>query len=591
MKKILFAVLLSFFMFFVFSKPFVVQAADDYVIKNFQSQITLNQNTSLTVEEKIEVEFLVPKHGIFRIVPVIYSSGLKTIFAQLKFLSVTDENGRPIPYRLDNYQQSLKATIGDVSKTITGKQIYLIKYQINRVVLPYKDEVEIYWNVTGSGWETVIEKVSAKVISDFAEIKKVDCFAGQKETQEKFCQAQFKDNQAQFSASQPLGGNKDLTLIVALNKNNKLKFPGFIQKLGWGLKDNWGYLASLLPFILIFLSWLKWGRDKRYLTDNIYYQPENQNQRNVSPFERPHLPLVYSPIDGLTPAQVGTIIDERVDLKDILAELVELARLGFLNIKKITQKKLLGSKDDFLFIKIDKDTKKLTDYQKYLWEKIFEKGNEVKLSELKNKFYTHIGRMRDLIYESLVKQKVFPQNPYMVRILWLVLTVFLVGFAFFLTIFYTAVAVNPGPMLLFFPFLIPTFILSQRMGRRTAWGYSLYRQIVGLRFYLNLGKWREEIAEKNLFFEEILPLAMALGIVDKLAKEMADLGVEPPRYFQGMVLANFSRDFNSFNTLASSSLTSSPVSSGRSSWSGGSGFSGGGGGAGGGFGGGGGGSW
>ena len=128
------------------------------------------------------------------------------------------------------------------------------------------------------------------------------------------------------------------------------------------------------------------------------------------------------------------------------------------------------------------------------------------------------------------------------------------------------------------------------MGRRTAWGYSLYRQIVGLRFYLNLGKWREEITEKNLFFEEILPLAMALGIIDKLAKKMADLGIEPPRYFQGMVLANFGRDFDSFNTLASSNLSSSPTSSGRSSWSGGSGFSGGGS-AGGGFGGGGGSSW
>jgi len=111
-----------------------------------------------------------------------------------------------------------------------------------------------------------------------------------------------------------------------------------------------------------------------------------------------------------------------------------------------------------------------------------------------------------------------------------------------------------------------------------------------LRFYLNLGKWREEITEKNLFFEEILPLAMALGIVDKLTKEMADLGVEPPKYFQGIALASFGHDFGSFNALASSNLNSSPVSSGKSSWSGGSGFSGGGS-AGGGFGGGGGGSW
>lgn len=597
MKKLNFIFGLIFFFCFLFLKPLPVLAAGGYTIKNFDSQITLNKDTSLTIQEKIEVNFEEQRHGIFRIIPVVYPSGLKTIFAKMKVLSVTDEKNQPLPFQTEGYQQSLKMTIGDAQKTIIGPQTYVISYQISRVVLPYQDQVEIYWNVTGSEWDIVIEKASAKVISDFAEIKKVDCFAGRFKSEEKSCDFNFQKNQASFRMLATGGYGNDFTIVVGLSKKNQLKWPGFLQRLFWGFGDNWGYLTALLPFLLILLAWWRWGRDKRFLTDNVYYQPasmrgepENQKQKMASPFERPHLPMVYSPINGLTPAQVGTIIDERVNLRDILAEIVELARLGFLNIKKTTQKKLLGVKEDFLFIKINKNAEKLTNYQKYLWEKIFEKGNEVKLSELKNKFYVNIGHIRDLIYESLVKQKVFPQNPYMVRILWLILTIFLSGFAFFLTVFYTAIAVNPGPMLLFFPALFPAFVLSQRMGRRTAWGYSLYRQIVGLRFYLNLGKWREEIAEKNLFFEEILPLAMALGIVDKLAKGMSDLGIEPPKYFQGMALTTFGHDFGSFNTLASSNLSSSPVSSGKSSWSGGSGFSGGGS-TGGGFGGGGGGSW
>jgi uncharacterized membrane protein len=585
-KIIIFLGLLIFFL----GRASLVSAAGSYLIKDFTSQITLNQDTSLTVSEKIEVDFSEQRHGIIRVVPVIYSAGFRPILSQLKVLSVVDNQNQPIPYQAERFEQSSKITIGDTNKTIIGPQTYVITYQIKRVVLSYQGQPEIYWNVIGSEWDTVIEKASAVVFSDFAEIKKVDCFAGLIQGKDKFCESSFQKNQADFKITQEGGYGSDFTVVIGLDQNNQLHFPGFLQRLAWGLKDNWGYLAALLPLLVMLLAWWRWGRDKRFLSENIYFQPGSKKQRNVSPFERSHLPLVYHPIDGLTPAQVGTIIDERVHLKDVLAEIVELARLGFLKIKKTTQKKFLGTRDDYVFIKVEKKTEKLTNYQKYLWEKIFEKGSEVKLIDLKDKFAVHIGKMRDLIYESLVKKKVFPQNPYSVRILWIILIVFLSGFAFFSTVFYTAMTVNPGPMILFFPALIPAFFLTQHMGRKTAWGYSLYRQTVGLRWYLEKGKWREEIAEKNLFFEEILPLAMALGIVEKLAKEMAVLGVEPPSYFQGVAMSSFGRDFNSFNALAGSNLSSTP-SSGKSSWSGGSGFSGGGGSSGGGFGGGGGSSW
>ena len=131
------------------------------------------------------------------------------------------------------------------------------------------------------------------------------------------------------------------------------------------------------------------------------------------------------------------------------------------------------------------------------------------------------------------------------------------------------------------------------MPKRTPQGYAFFRQIVGLRWYLDKGKWREEIAEKNLFFEEILPLTICLGLVNKLSKEMAVLGVEPPSYFVGFNTRTFSSDFNHFCRQANSTFLSSPGGSwsSRSSWSGGSGFSGGRGFSGGGFGGGGGRSW
>ncbi len=91
----------------------------------------------------------------------------------------------------------------------------------------------------------------------------------------------------------------------------------------------------------------------------------------------------------------------------------------------------------------------------------------------------------------------------------------------------------------------------------------------------------------------MLPLAIALGVVKKLAKEMAVLNIEPPSYFVGVQVNTFAGDINRFSSQSTNTLLSSPGGkwSGKSSWSGKSGFSGSSGSSGGGFGGGGGGSW
>ncbi len=564
----------------VFFKPAFSFAATDYLVKNFHSKITLNQDASLTVQERIEVEFLEQKHGIFRVIPVVYSAGGRTIKADLKILSITDENQLAIPYKTSRYNQSIKIRIGDPDKTIIGNQTYILTYRIGRVVQRFEDYDEIYWNVTGSEWTSQIGSASAQLESEFAKIIKTDCFSGRAGSREKFCQAEFTDNQAEFKAGQPIVYGKDFTIVVGLDKNNQLGFPGILQRVIWGITDNWGYLAAIMPFLLMSLAWYKKGRDKRYLSDNVYYKLEEGKQKTVSAFSRPHLPMVYHPIDNLTPAQVGVIIDEKADVQDIVAEIVELARLGYLKIKKEKKRK-------YKFEKINKNTKKLEEYQRLLLDGLFAQGNQVSLSELKNKFYKYLTKIKKELYQSLVKKGAFPVSPEKVKLLWFGLAMGLSVLSFIALIVFIGITSNLGPMAFFIPSVIGALIWPKFMPRKTAWGYSLHRQTKGLKWYLGKGKWREEIAEKHLFLEEMLPLAIALGVVNKLAKDMAKLGVEPPRYFEGVAIATLSRDLNSFQAVAATGLVSSP--SGKSSWSGGSGF--GGGSSGGGFGGGGGGSW
>lgn len=595
----------------------------DYVIENFQSTIEVNKDTSLTVTETIWARFNIPKHGIFRVIPVVYSAKGKTIRAHLKIISIADENGQPYQYQTSTLNQSLNLKIGDPNQTFTGSKTYVIKYNISKVLLRYNDHEEVYWNVVGREWDTTIQKAVAIVYSPLAEIKKAECFAGTAGSTTRNCEAYHDIRTATITANTPLSWGQDFTVVIALDKKNQLHFPNFLQRIIIFLTDNWGYPVALLPLGIIFLAWYKKGRDLKYLSDNIYIKNETNRTKTVSLFEREHLPLVYSPIQGLTPAQVGTIIDEKVDTKDIVAEIVELARLGFIEIQKTEKKGLIRKQIDYVFIDKNKNTSSLKHYQKFLLDTLFERTIDLEdmvemfkeivsgdkevikdassgklkstsLSKLKNHFYQHLNTFKDGLYQNLAEERIFDGNPQKIKIKWA--TIF--ALLFIASIFVLSVFINSthnfGPLLVIILSIFPTIFLILKMPRRTAWGHSLYRQITGLKFYIGEGKWREEIAEKNLFFEEILPLAICLGIVGKLAKDMEVLGVEPPSYLNGFTAAHFASDFNHFNSRTASNLVSSPGGkwSGGSSWSGGSGFSGSGSaGSGGGFGGGGGGSW
>lgn len=554
---------------------FAASYPNGYVIENFQSKILVNQDTSLTIKETIEANFFIEKHGIIRFVPVIYTANGKTIKAGFKVISVTDENLKPLSYTTSRYNESFKMQIGDADKTLTGKQTYIITYNISKVLLRYKDHDEVYWNVTGHEWDTPILKASAFIDSPYASINKTDCFSPG-------CLIDNKNKQIKFSLNNQILPGEDFTIVAALDKNNQLKFPGPIAGFFIFLGDNWGFPVAILPLMILLIAWYKKGRDQKYIEGTIYYQPDNQKTKNVSLFERPHLPLVYSPIDGLTPSQVGTIIDEKVDTKDVIAEIVELARLGYFKIEKISS--------DYLFTKINKSESRLKNFQKYLLESIFaNEATEVKLSDLKNKFYKNLGEFKNKLYQNLAAEGIFDGNPQTAKLKWGAFYFLLMGLFFVPMIIFTSFSYNGTPFFLYLVSFLPALPVIVSMSRRTAWGYSLFQQINGLKYYVNLGKWREEIMEKHLFFQEMLPLAISLGIVNQLAKEMKDLGVEPPDYFTNVTTATFINDFNHFYSNSSSNLVSMPASTGHSSWSGGSGFSGGS--SGGGFGGGGGSSW
>ena len=613
LKELLVKVLIITLLFFTGINTVNAQGSGfGYEIDNFVSEIVIEKDTSLNIKETIQVNFVNPRHGIIRVIPVTYTSKGRTIHTRFDLVDVKDDKGVSHKYQTSKLGQSVSIKIGDPDVYVSGLKTYVINYNVSKVLQRYDEHDELYWNVTGSEWDTLIHRSSISVESSYAPIIKVECFAGPFGGSDRFCQGSSTSDKAYFSSTTELGLNRDFTIVVGVDKNNSLAFPGYLENAINNFLDNWAYLPSVFPLIIIFFYWFKKGRDRKFTSGNPYFETEDKSETNVKLFERSQFSFTYHPIEGLTPTEVGTVIDEKVDIADIVAEITELARLGLCEIRKIERKKLIGSTTDFAFIKTSsKENVNLRDYQKYLFDEIFKAANIKKsknknnqdvlklqgkqefvlLSELKGNFYKVLPEFKKKLYARMETEKIFSGDPEKVRAKWVGILILLEFIAGFLVFNYSQSTANFGPVMLLVIFFIPSLVMAISMPRRTAKGYALYIQIKGLRWYLQKGKWRHEIAEKHLFFEEILPLAISLGVVGKLVSYMKNLGVNPPNYFSGTSSSSFTSDLLLFQTVSSRSFLTTPQGtwSGSSSWSGGSGFSGGS--SGGGFGGGGGGSW
>lgn len=594
------AKVLSLIFLFFFSVT-TANAAADYRITNFNSDIQIRQNTQLHITETIEVNFTVPKHGIFREIPVIYRSPGKTIHSRLKVISVKDEFGKDYTYSIHGSGDAQQIKIGDPDSTLTGPHIYTISYTVENILQRFENHIELFWNVAGSNWDVPIDQANAVIHSPYAQVIRSECFTGRIGNTLSDCQISPSGDVWEVSTTDYIAPGHDLTLVFGLDTVNQLDFPS-PESVFWKDEGLW-IILEILPAIFFALAWFLHGRDYKFASDNVYFQEQGSLQALVPVFGREHLPLVYAPIEGLTPSEAGTILDLKVDLADLVAEISELARLKFIRIIKISKDRLLlPDKTDYLFVRDPKVPQiSLKSHQQFLLDSLFAASYKAPISQLekylskkeildsdtalvskmKGKFYTDLNEFRDKLYTNLTAEGFFTSRPDHVKIGGIVAAVVISAI---LMIFANANSLSQIIWPIGLASGLVAVIFGSRLGRRTAKGHAYYRQLVGLKYFVGKGKWRYEIHEKHLFLEEILPLAISLGVINKLSSDMKDLQLEPPKYMGNLAYA----DFGSFGSTVGKAMALTPSGS-SGGWSGGSGFSGGS--SGGGFGGGGGGSW
>ncbi len=246
-----------------------VQAQE--VIQSFQSDIEIADDGTLTVTETITVvaESRQIKHGIYRDFPTRYTApDGHEVQVGFKILSI-EKNDRKAPYHTRSLSNGIRIYIGDKDIRLTpGKYRYRLRYRTNRQLGYFADHDELYWNVTGNGWQFPIKHASARVtlpqpVDDDAIT--MTGYTGPYGSKEQAVRAQRATPQTfTFATTRALAAKEGFTLVLDWPKGI-VTGPSRLQKQWWAFTD---WLPQIVPgagILLVFLYylvvWWRAGRD------------------------------------------------------------------------------------------------------------------------------------------------------------------------------------------------------------------------------------------------------------------------------------------------------------------------------------------
>ena len=587
--------------------PAAAQDPNDtgWIIERFHVDLTVEDDGDLLVAERIDVDFAgLSKHGIYRVIPVRYAvEDDTTRYRVLRVEDIRVDSTAPDdvleqrPSRVGD-DRDLVLRIGDPETTVSGRQSYTISYRVRGALNAFGTHDELYWNVTGNGWPVPIQRASARLRG--GTIAQVTCFRGPPGA------PGLCDDSGVLPGEWPVWANAahlapgdGLTLVAGLAKGS-VTVPEPLYEDRWtlaraftGSPAAWPLAVAVALATLFGVARLMWraGRDRAAMGGQTAAGMATGPER-PRPLGRAPVVAEFRPPDGLRPAQLGLLLDERADPVDVSATIVDLAVRGHLVIEEDEQDgPLWFSRTDWVLKRAGAEDK-LEPYEARLLDALFESGDAVGLSELKGSFAQEYRAVCDDIEADAVKRGWFHRKPTHTRTAWLIGGVVALGLACGLVVLlgiFTTIAMAGVPLVLG---ALAITLGHRAMPARTAEGSRVFSRAVGFRDYIRRAETgRMEFAEAERMFVAYLPYAVAFGAVDHWARTFAALGVTTASlggWYVGhhMVsptggLERMSAGLSDFSRAVGGTLPTAPASSGSS----GGGFSGGG------FGGGGGGSW
>ena len=550
-----------------------VVAERTLVIRSLDATIDVSADGSIVVEEHIVPLFTGSWNGIFRRIPVEYRTpqGLNYTLG-LDIESVTDEEGRDLKYDISRERQYRKLRIWIPGATDTTKRVRL-RYRVANGLRFFDEHDELYWNVTGDEWEVPIESTSARVrLPEGATGVRAVAFRGARGSTEQAA-VRIETEGVRVETTRPLAFREGLTIVVGWNPGIVHR-PTAVERAASAVYSNVPLAIPPLVFFGMLRLWRARGRDP----------------------ELASIATQYEPPDQMTPAELGTLIDGKPDMRDITATIVDLAVRGFVHITETETEHLFGlySSKDYTF-ELKKQSGEwggLKSHERDMLEAMFGAKASVSLSDLKNKFYKHLPGLKNDLYGMLVRQGFYTGRPDRVRLLYIVAGIVAgVGLVVLSSTVMNRFGMQPAAGVVAGILSALVIILfGWFMPSRTIRGTRELEKVRGFEEFLT--RVESDRMDRTIktpeMFERFLPYAMALGVADNWAKAFDGIYKEPPQWYTGsggvhtFQPSRFTSSLGAMSTQAATAMSSAPRSSGGSGFGGGGssggGFGGGGGG-------------
>ncbi len=354
-----------------------------YAITKYRVEIDVSEDNIYDIREYIEVYFNEPSLGIYREIPIYNnierldgSTGRNK--AIISNVLVDDE------YSLLELSDSLKIEIGGSYEKITGYKSYAISYTYDMGNDISKDFDELYYNIIGTQWDTTISNVEFSVVmpKDFDE-SKLGFAVG------KYNSSDYSDvyyDIENVDGKKVISGNLDRKLYPGGGLTIRLELPeGYFNQKASNTSTYMTLIAISL-LITTFLIWLFLGKDEKIIKTVEFYPPQEYNS-----------------------AQIGFFYKGKAGEEEITSLLIYLASKGYLEIEEIEEKKLFRKKQSFKIRKL-KSYNGNNYYEKKFMQGLFFGRNEVKASELGEKFQDTLREILQRLNHKENIDKIFEKN-------------------------------------------------------------------------------------------------------------------------------------------------------------------------------------
>jgi uncharacterized membrane protein YgcG len=556
----------SCFLLVIFATPLFARS---WRVADFSDTISVHEDGSAAVHERITLAFDGEWHGIHRFIPIEYPGARGTNYTLfLRVTGVTDGSGGKLKYESSNANgfRDLKIFIPDA---VDATRTVEIDYTVRNGTRFFEDHDEFYWNLTGNDWPVPIDHASALVSfpSAAAGSLRAQAFTGAYGAAERDATAEVRGAEASFETNNPLPMRGGMTIDIFI-PNGILKEPGAFTRFMWFVGSNPIVFLPFWTFAVMFTLWWYKGRDP-------------DPGLSVAP--------MYEPPAGMTPAEAGTLLEDKVHPRDITCTLVDLAVRGFVKIEEVDDKGLVFHHKDYVFhlLKPRDQWGRLVPHERVMLENVFAGGEVTRLSSLKNRFYRALPAIQEDIKSALKTKGMYLLDPDSANGYSIAAIVLMV--APFAVVYFAGYNIFSSFVLLIGCGIISAIIwwlFARQMTAKTVQGGRTRVAVLGFQEFMNRVDADRLKRMPPDTFEKYLPYAMALGVEHHWAQAFAGIVHNPPNWYvspNGGVGFNpifFSSSMHSMATDMHQVFVSAPrASSTGSGWSGGGGgggFSGGG---------------